>query len=199
MPFKKGQRPPPRKPKAAVAALEVVPEAPAAESLEDIAAVMAAAGNDVAAEPETYADGAVIESSVLSQDEIAAIRKRALAKLEKERKDAASKQLEAQFMDELRREMGMSTGDSVRDEEVDFTLNLASFADRIVVNGETYMHGRSYRRPRHVAESILEQCFRTHRIQSEWKGETYAEFYQKSAGLKLGASGVIAGQVPGAH
>ncbi len=171
-------------------------EAEAVESVEaqpqSLADAMAAAGNVV----EPAAEPVEVKHSILSDEEIAEARAEALRKHEKSKKDAARKQLVEEEMRRLQTEDGRVMGVADMDEEVEFTVDLPPFADRITVNGEMFMHGRGYRRPRHIANSILEQCFRAHRQHSETKGESWTEFYQKSAGLKLSPAGVIAGTVP---
>lgn len=122
--------------------------------------------------------------ALLSNAEVEEIRAEARAKLEKERIAAAKKALLAEETERLRMEEGLVTG-GPGDEMVDITIVLAQHSDRLLVNMKPYWHGRTYRVPRHVANSFREMMYRGERHESEIKGNSMASFYQNARETKL--------------
>lgn len=121
---------------------------------------------------------------LLSNAEVLEIRAQARAQLEKERLVAAKKALLQEETERLRQEEGMVTG-GVGDEMVDITIILPIFSDRIVVNQRAYFHSRTYRVPRHVANSLSETMWRGHRHQEEVEGHSMTQLYQNARGTVL--------------
>jgi hypothetical protein len=121
---------------------------------------------------------------LLSNAEVEEIRAEARAKLEKERLAAAKKSLLAEETERLRMEEGLVTG-GPSDEMVEITIVLAQHSDRLLINMRPYWHGRTYRVPRHVANSMREMMFRGERHESEIKGNSMASFYMNARETKL--------------
>ncbi len=124
--------------------------------------------------------------AILSNEEVLQIRKDARAKLEKERLEAAKKSFLTEELERLRMEEGLVTG-GAGDEMVDVTIVLAEHSDRLLVNMRPYWHGRTYRVPRHVANSFREMMYRGERHQNEIDGKSWSAFYQSARDTKLSA------------
>ena len=127
-------------------------------------------------------DGEVVRlHAVLSNDEVLEARARARAKIEKERRAAAMKAVEAEETTRLRLEEGLVTGVSENDEPVSITLDLAPHSDCIRTNGvegSVYWHGFTYTVPRHVANSLREIQARGWIHQDEIDGKNLTQHYQ---------------------
>ena len=135
------------------------------------------------------------DKPMFSAEDIAKIRAEAKAEILKDRKAAAKKDMIAKEKHRLQREEGLTVGNSHMDQIVSINIDLAPYANRILINGESYFHGQRYSLPRHVAMSLQETMFRTWQHQAEIKGESYREFYAKKhvddlyrVGSKSGAS-----------
>lgn len=119
------------------------------------------------------------EAPLFTEKELAAIKADARAEIMADKKKAAKAQLLAAEKDRLRREEGLTTGNSHADEIVNIRIDLAPFAANVLVNGQAYWHGRMYPVPRHVANSLQETMFNTWKHQGTIKGESLTEFYAK--------------------
>ena len=63
-------------------------------------------------------------------------------------------------------------------------INLGNHSDRVVINGKTYMHGRSYPLTIDEERTILDIAFRTHLHQAEKKGGKWlSDFYGRQRSL----------------
>jgi hypothetical protein len=69
--------------------------------------------------------------------------------------------------------------------EAFYGTNGTIFSDRIVVNQRAYFHSRTYRVPRHVANSLSETMWRGHRHQEEVEGHSMTQLYQNARGTVL--------------
>src|SRR5436309_2380210 len=123
--------------------------------------------------------------SILSDKEIAAAQALARQRIEKAMKEAETERVIAAEMERIRREEGKRTGKADLDEEVSFTLDLAEFADKIVINGEEFHHGFSYTVARHRWDSIREIVFRMHVHEAETKGKNLTSEYRRRHENKL--------------
>lgn len=57
-------------------------------------------------------------------------------------------------------------------------VNLGKHSDRIIIDGRTFLHGRSYALTQEQEETIRDMAFRTHVHQAELKGGKWmSEFY----------------------
>lgn len=128
--------------------------------------------------------------SVLSDDEIEAVKKEARKSIEKDKKDHARKRLLAEEIAKLRVAEGVG---GVEDDMVNILIDTAIFANSITLDGKKYWHGATYTVPRHVARSLSDIMFRGKRHQAvDVKGEKLAEFYRSPRQTVInGRSGVI--------
>lgn len=75
----------------------------------------------------------------------------------------------------LEREAGLHSGDDILDEEVPIFLDLPEFAPYVAINGERFYHGQTYVLPRHVANGIREQMFRSWEHERDRIGNSLAQ------------------------
>lgn len=122
---------------------------------------------------------------ILSDIEVAAAKKEARDAVEKERKSTAIKTLIAQETLRLRREEGLVSGDPVKDEMVQVTIDLPEFCSDITINMEPFYHSHTYRVPRHVANSMKEQMQRAWMHQNEIDGKSQAQDLLSRREVKL--------------
>jgi len=115
---------------------------------------------------------------ILSDAEVQAARDKARSIVEKERKDAAIKALVAEETTRLQREEGLVSGDPVKDELVNITMDLPEYSASVNINMEPYWHGHSYKVPRHVANTLREIMSRAWNHQHEIDGKTLAQSKQ---------------------
>lgn len=119
------------------------------------------------------------EDPILTNEEIAAIRKQAREDILKLRKSNAKTQFLEAEKARLLREEGMTTGTTAKDQMVRITIKLAEYAGNILINGRPYWHGHTYTVPRHVAENLREIMQRTEIHQAEIDGKGLRSFYAK--------------------
>lgn len=115
--------------------------------------------------------------SLLSVEEQMAIRAEVTRETEAEKREVAKRVFREQVRDEARRDAG------IEEEIVTFTLDLAEFADRLVIDGRIYFHGRTYSVPRSVFNSMSEMAFRTHGHQLELDGKSRIKHMQRNQGV----------------
>lgn len=127
---------------------------------------------------------------ILSNKEYRAAEAKALARMEKEDKTAAAKLVEEALIEKVRGKRGLVTGNPILDEQVEIHLDLAEFADRLVINGTTYMHGGTYTVPRHVANSLREMQTRGWNHQTELDGKGLADRYRNPYNTLIDKKGV---------
>lgn len=138
--------------------------------------------------PNPNIDTSAAPHPLLSAEEIEEIRAQARTTVLDEQKKAARDAMLAEALADARREAGMSTGDSAKDEIVDCTLDLAEHSDRITLNGMAYWHGQTYPVPRHVADTLRDIQFRGWAHQFEIDGKGKDEFYRRHRGTVLSAT-----------
>ena len=97
----------------------------------------------------------------------------------------------AEEIEELERELAaQESGDLVIAEleqlpKVSVTVDLADFADRIVLDGRTYFHGQTYLVRPDTATMLSSQCDLTHRHDREVHGRNSSSAYRRSANITL--------------
>lgn len=117
---------------------------------------------------------------ILSNEEVLEARAKARATLDKERRTAAMKDVEARETRRLRLEDGLTSGIGYLNEIVDVTIDLPPVAAFILVNGpmgHAYHHGRTYPVPRHVANSLNETMGRMWRQADQEDGKDLTQTY----------------------
>lgn len=145
------------------------------EKLTDLEAAVAA--DD--ARPEGDNEGLDPHHPILSLDEQRAARDVARKQVMEEKRQQAMAALIQAEKEKLLGKEGLRTGDPVRDQEVTITLDLAEHSDRIVLNGVTYMHGHTFKVPRHVADTLREIQARGHNHQNEIDGKGIADRFRR--------------------
>lgn len=91
-----------------------------------------------------------------------------------ERKKAFDEVVKAEI-EKQRGPAGLLTGKPELDEMVDYTIDLPEFAASVVINGQAYWHGQTYKIPRHVANTLSEQVHRARNHQLEIDGKGLGE------------------------
>lgn len=115
-------------------------------------------------------------SDLLSKDEIEALEAEVKAELLEKKKEAASEAMREKIRRDLAYKEGLVTGNAVKDEIVNILIDLAPFAPAITLNGMHYFHGSSYTVPRHIADTLAEQAYRTWKHQNEIDGKSITDF-----------------------
>lgn len=127
---------------------------------------------------------------ILTAKEIEEARRIARERVEKALKEAEKERIIAEEMQRFKAEEGKRTGKVDLDEEVQVTIDLAEFANKISINGQDYWHGYTYTVPRHVYETMRDIMYRGHLHQNALDGKDLATFYRKKAEPQL--SGKVA-------
>lgn len=154
--------------------LEAAKKASATASTDDVAPAARKGGRTSA---DTDTDAAALKvapehEGILDETDMKSIREEAAAALRKKQRAEARKQALAQATVELEHEARLAAQRGVaKGDNVDINIDLAPFADRIVVDGKTYMHGAMVRVPRKVAASLQEQIQRTWQHQEGLQGK----------------------------
>lgn len=117
------------------------------------------------------------DEPLLSKAEIEEIKKEARKELRAEQKKAAKDALKKKELSRLRMEEGLVIG-GVEDEIVSMAIDLAPYADGILINGQKYWHGTTFTGPRHIARTLSEMSQRTWKHQNEIDGKSLTNFYQ---------------------
>lgn len=111
---------------------------------------------------EAISDVMPADKSLITEDELhdieADAEKEAWAELKEENKEKARTTALKKARGKVRR---AARNESAHlDEDVTFNIDLPGHADRIVLDGTIFMHGRTYTRPRRVFDSLREVVFR---------------------------------------
>lgn len=131
---------------------------------------------------------AVIDTSIIGEERIKQLRAKAAEKVEKERKAAAEAQLLEQFENEERQVGGLD------EPLVDITIDLAPYADRLMLDGVIYFQGQTKTVRESVAAVMCEMMQNTWRHQSEIDGKS-ENFYRKSRGQGVAANGGVTSHI----
>lgn len=128
---------------------------------------------------------------ILSNEEVLEARAKARASIEAEQKKRALKTVQDEEVQRLKREEGLVSGDKVKDEMVSITIDVAPYTDRIIMNfRDTYLHGRTYTVPRHVADAIRDIMWQTKKHEHDTKDENLYTFYGKQRSTTLSPAGI---------
>ena len=111
-----------------------------------------------------------VDVSLLSRDEIEAIGKRVEAAVLEDKKKVAMKALESAFTKKAKEVQGLS------ERSVSLTINLAPFANHLLIDGMYYVHGSPYTVPVSKARDILSQMARTWDHQAEIEGKNKIQY-----------------------
>ena len=127
---------------------------------------------------------ATVDTSILSQESIDELRLKAMERVEAERIKAAEDQLLEQFVNEERQSNGLD------EKIVEITIDLAPYADRLMLDGVIYFQGRTVKVRESVAAVIAEMMHNTWRHQSQIDGKS-ENFYRQSRGQGVTPNGVV--------
>lgn len=121
---------------------------------------------------------ATVDISIVDPKRIEEIRAKAKAKVEKERQLAAEAQLLEQFEKEERQRGGL-------EEEIEeIFIDLAPYADRLMLDGVVYFNGRTVKVRKGVADVMREMISATWSHQSIVDGKP-EDFYRKSRAQRV--------------
>jgi hypothetical protein len=126
----------------------------------------------------------VIDTSIIEPKRIEELKAKAKAKVEKERQLAA----EAQLLEELELEERRAGG--LVEPLVDITIDLAPYADRLMLDGKIFFQGQTKTVPESVASVILDMQQATWRHQSIVDGKPES-FYRQSRNQGVAANGGV--------
>lgn len=124
-----------------------------------------------------FEDDQPAEQPMFTAKELKDIKDKAKSEVMAAKKESVRKRLMDEEKNRLMLEDGLTTGNSHMDEVMTITIDLASYANKILVNGKAYWHAQTYTVARHVAESLRETMFRTWQHQNEIDGKGMRDFY----------------------
>lgn len=127
---------------------------------------------------------AVVDTSILDEKTIGELRAKAKTKVEAERVSAAKAQLLEQFEKEERQQGGLD------EPMVEIYIDLAPYADRIMLDGVVYFQGATKMVRASVGEVMREMMQASWRHQSIVDGKP-EDFYRRSRGQGVAANGGV--------
>ena len=127
---------------------------------------------------------AVIDTSIIDPKRIEELRSKAKSKVDKERTLAAEAQLLEQFENEERQAGGLD------EPLVDIYIDLAPYADRLMIDGVVYFQGATKKVRESVANVMREMMQATWRHQSIIDGKS-ENFYRQSRAQGVAANGGV--------
>lgn len=136
------------------------------------------------AQEKKPAPKAIVDTSILSDEQVKALRTKAKVRVDKERIAAAEAQLLEQFEKEERQEAGLAEGME------DIFIDLAPYADRIMIDGKILFQGQTKTVRASEAAVIREMMQATWRHQSIVDGKP-ENFYRKSRAQGVTPNGVV--------
>ena len=155
---------------------------------DDIDAKLAAA--EAAATPTRGKKVEERKHPVLTNAEYDAAVAEAQKRLDDAERKAAREKMIADSMDALRRERNALTGVIDQDEEVNITIDVAEYTDRLIIDGQQFFHGSTYKVPRHKAATLNEMMFRSYMHQAQLDGKDPQEAYRRSHAQHVTKSGI---------
>jgi hypothetical protein len=126
----------------------------------------------------------VVDTSILDAKKIEELRLKAKSNVDRERQKAA----EAQLLEELELEERRANG--LVEAMVDITIDLAPYADRLMLDGKILFQGQTKTVRESEAAVILEMMQATWRHQSIVDGKAES-FYRKSRSQGVAANGGV--------
>lgn len=133
-----------------------------------------------------------VDPTLLTAAEKAALREKALERVNKERKEAAMDAFLAQEIDLARR------GHMPAEEMKYITLDMAGHSDRIMLDGVIYFHGQTYEVPKRVYDVLAETIGRGWEHEDEVGGANREQYRRpRSTTLRPGMEGLAASRIMG--
>jgi hypothetical protein len=127
---------------------------------------------------------APVDTSILNEDDIAALELQAEEEVLAEQREAAKKQKLAEFKSARKRKAGLTEAYE------DVTVDLAPYCDRILLDNRAFMQGMTYTVATSQAQVMREIMQRTWGHQSEIDGKS-ENFYRKQRGVKILPNGGV--------
>ncbi len=123
---------------------------------------------------------------LLGEDKKAELRRKAKAAIEAEQAKSSEDAYYEQLLAAERRAV-------VPSERLEtYTIDLAPFTDRVVIDGTAYWHGQTVTVAASVAAVLREQCYRTWRHQDHVEGKNTVEAYRRQRNAVISAKhGII--------
>jgi hypothetical protein len=118
-----------------------------------------------------------VDVSLLTDEEIKAIGLKVEAAVKEEKKKVAMKALEDAFTKKAKEHVGLA------EPSLTLTVNLAPFANHIMIDGLTYFHGQAISVPLSRARDILSQQARTWDHQAEIEGKNKLQYRTRGVTL----------------
>ena len=122
------------------------------------------------------------DTSLLTQDQLAAIELEAEAAVREEAIEAAKKTALAEFTAKHKRKKGLT------EPYVDVTIDLAPYCDRILLDNRAFLQGQTYNVPHSVAAVMNESMQKTWNHQAEIDGKS-ENFYRRTRGQRVVPAG----------
>lgn len=130
----------------------------------------------------------IVDTSILDPKRVEELRVKAKTKVDKERQVAAEAQLLEQLEDEERRASGVSEPMET------VTIDLAPYADRVMIDGRIFFQGDTKTVGRGTAELIREMMQASWRHQSIVDGKP-EDFYRRSRGQSIIPNGGVVSNI----
>lgn len=127
---------------------------------------------------------------ILSNDDLAKAKAEAARRVMEARHKAAYDRAVAEEEERLRTEEGLTTGNPIRDEIVNITIDLPRFGNNLMVNGPmgmVYHQGMTYPVPRHVADSLCEMMFAAWKAEDNMEGRDILQQYRQKRSSAINA------------
>ena len=122
-----------------------------------------------------------VDMSVLTPERIAEIT----AKAEAKHKARQLLDAEEAFLEKELARLEKIAHPETQHEMIDVRIDLALYADKIMLDGKQYFHGELYTVPRPVYEVIMEVQQATRRHDAEIHGDTGADYYRKTRAMSV--------------
>lgn len=127
---------------------------------------------------------AIVDTSIIGEERVKALRAQAAKKVEAERIKAA----EAKMLEEFENEERQAGG--IDEPMVDVYLDFAPYCDRAMIDGVIYFNGQTKTVRESVALVLNEMMAMTWKHQSEIDGKS-ENFYRQSRGIRVAANGGV--------
>jgi len=119
-----------------------------------------------------------LDAELLTETEVQELSAEVQAEVDEERREAARKSLKEKLRKEARQKQGLAEAQDT------VTIDLAPYADKLLIDNVAYLQGRTYTVPASRATVLREQMQRTWGHQSIIDGKS-ENFYRKSRGARV--------------
>ena len=119
-----------------------------------------------------------LDAELLTETEVQELSAEVQAEVDEERREAARKSLKEKLRKEARQKQGLAEAQDT------VTIDLAPYADRLLIDNVAYLQGMTYKVPASRAAVLREQMQRTWGHQSIIDGKS-ENFYRRSRGARV--------------